>query len=83
MNSGAVDFSPCKNPLLHVSDGACHSLSQLIINAGQKYAFKVWLSSFPSLRNGHWLLLTSAISSVNKRSRAKAITTTENTKCVN
>ena len=34
-------------------------------------------------KDGQWRLLIFAMSNVNKRSRAKAITTTENTKCVN
>lgn len=46
-------------------------------------ANEVRLSSFPSSKDGHWRLLTSAISNVNKKSGAKAITTTENTKYVN
>ena len=46
-------------------------------------SIQVWLSSFPSSKDGHWRLLTSAISNVNKKSGAKAITTTENTKFVN
>ena len=40
-------------------------------------------SVFKSLKAGQWRLLIFAMSNVEKRSRAKAITTTENTKYVN
>ena len=45
--------------------------------------YKKWLSGDRSSEGGQWRLLTSAMSNVDKRSRAKAITIIENTKYVN
>ena len=41
------------------------SLSQLMINAGPKLIYKEWLSSVLFSKDGHWRLLTSAMSNVD------------------
>ena len=45
--------------------------------------YKEWLSGDRSSEGGQWRLFTSAMSNVDKRSHAEAITIIENTKYVN
>ena len=54
-----------------------------MINAGQNGTYRAWLLSVLSSYGGQWKLLISAMSNVDERSRAKAITIIENSKYVN